>query len=1016
MKKVVSLLLAAALSVGAWSIPVVAHAEGGGWTADEAELARWETFAEGGSATVGLENSTEHTGESGSALKVTVDKDGSAFAGVRADFSAELSEAIGMYEGVVGFSFSLYNGLALPADNSLVVKVGLTNEDWTVTANQTQEKALPSLSETGGSTVSIDFAYLPEGASVGDVKNLVIGVDGSADAELYVYDINVRYSDTQIAEGVRTNVPTANTVGSIAFGAFQYGGAEGTTTKKESVTAADKSKETDGSALHVGIDGSGSYADRIYSVYFPLAGQKGLVSLVNPVAISFWVYNEGVGGGFLFKLGTEITSGIKVFDENNEELTDKENDRNLDYTGFRRYEISCTAEQLNANELEIGVWGGSAETSYYLSAVSFIDIVRPVVGELSLGSVSALNFTNYSTTNSMEKLTGTNADYSHEAGGAYVGISRAEAQDFDVSSIYMQSFAETVSGSGAGNPTAIVFWAYNATMLANGGLMFAFGGTEVTSLTWEDGTGAKGTDRDLNFTGMRKYTVYATAENVAKAEFQIGVWGTGAAEIYFSDFSAFDSSTQTVTASGSRELLATTSVDPFEKIETTAEANLSVKDGALSFSSASEAYMTRSLGGLFSAENTGLTIALKADAAYGPNAVTIALLYDDGSGVSAAYTAASVGFLDTEEHTVTVNIGDMPYYIAAKNVTGVRIGLGKGEEKRAVSLCDITAEKDDSAAAKESYSYVVSDFENASQVSQWGLSKASGTEAVISYSSKAKVGNGALSYRFGNVLYDFGWTEIYFDVESIISANADKDVKGISFWLYNETYIQPGALGFWLKVAQSDNPEFEAMYSSITAEKHTDNNLGFTGWNKIEIPFSADAYTEQNYYEGYDAANPHSFDWTKLKYIKIGFWGTFYDNELGYSCNTVIDDVRLVSAKPLSEDNPTVGYSIDYNLNGGKLPGGAQESYTTGDAFKLPTPTRKGYTFAGWYTDGALTGEPVTEITAEMTGDLTLYAAWTKGGEKKPVGLIVGLSVGGAAVIAAGAVAFVFVRKKKRKS
>ncbi len=425
--------------------------------------------------------------------------------------------------------------------------------------------------------------------------------------------------------------------------------------------------------------------------------------------------------------------------------------------------------------------------------------------------------------------------------------------------------------------------------------------------------------------------------------------------------------------------------------------------------------MTRSLGGLFSAENSGLTVTLKADAAYGPNAVTIALLYDDGSGVSAVFNAASVDFTDTEEHTVTVDIGDMPYYIGPANVTGVRIGLKKGEEKRAFSLCDITAEKDVSAPAKESYSYVVADFENASQISRWGLSKASGTEAVISHTANAKVGNGALSYRFGNVLYDFGWTEIYLDIESIITANTDKDIKGISFWLYNETYIQPGALGFWLKVAQSDNPEFEVIYSSVAAEKNTDNNLGFTGWNKIEIPFSADAYTEQNYYNGYDAANPRSFDWTKLKYIKIGFWGTFYDNELGYSCNTVVDDVRLVSSKPLTGGSSAVGYSIEYHLNGGALPDGARDSYAPGDAFKLPTPTRKGYTFAGWYTDSALMGEPITEITADMTGNLTLYAAWTEG-EKTPVGLIVGLSVGGAVVIAAGAVAVVFARKKKRKS
>ena len=43
----------------------------------------------------------------------------------------------------------------------------------------------------------------------------------------------------------------------------------------------------------------------------------------------------------------------------------------------------------------------------------------------------------------------------------------------------------------------------------------------------------------------------------------------------------------------------------------------------------------------------------------------------------------------------------------------------------------------------------------------------------------------------------------------------------------------------------------------------------------------------------------------------------------------------------------------------------------------LAPATRTGYTFGGWYEDSSFNGEQVTEITADATGNKTLYAKWT---------------------------------------
>ncbi len=67
--------------------------------------------------------------------------------------------------------------------------------------------------------------------------------------------------------------------------------------------------------------------------------------------------------------------------------------------------------------------------------------------------------------------------------------------------------------------------------------------------------------------------------------------------------------------------------------------------------------------------------------------------------------------------------------------------------------------------------------------------------------------------------------------------------------------------------------------------------------------------------------------------------------------------------------------TVTYNANGGSC-GTASEKYT-GTALTLPTPTRDGYWFVGWY-DAATGGNKIGYDGATYTpsGDITLYAHW----------------------------------------
>ena len=71
-----------------------------------------------------------------------------------------------------------------------------------------------------------------------------------------------------------------------------------------------------------------------------------------------------------------------------------------------------------------------------------------------------------------------------------------------------------------------------------------------------------------------------------------------------------------------------------------------------------------------------------------------------------------------------------------------------------------------------------------------------------------------------------------------------------------------------------------------------------------------------------------------------------------------------------------VEYTVTYNANGGTC-GTASATYQ-GTALTLPTPTRTGYTFNGWYT-AASGGEKIGDAGATYIpgASITLYAQWT---------------------------------------
>ena len=81
---------------------------------------------------------------------------------------------------------------------------------------------------------------------------------------------------------------------------------------------------------------------------------------------------------------------------------------------------------------------------------------------------------------------------------------------------------------------------------------------------------------------------------------------------------------------------------------------------------------------------------------------------------------------------------------------------------------------------------------------------------------------------------------------------------------------------------------------------------------------------------------------------------------------------------PILDSTHKVVVQLIFNANTGNTADNRYQYANSGDTVTVPeAPTRSGYTFGGWYDNEALSGDPVTAISADATGDQTYWAKWT---------------------------------------
>jgi len=109
----------------------------------------------------------------------------------------------------------------------------------------------------------------------------------------------------------------------------------------------------------------------------------------------------------------------------------------------------------------------------------------------------------------------------------------------------------------------------------------------------------------------------------------------------------------------------------------------------------------------------------------------------------------------------------------------------------------------------------------------------------------------------------------------------------------------------------------------------------------------------------------------------VGWYTTERTGGTEVTTSTVFNGNKIIWARWASGTKCT--YTITFNANGGTVTPASGTTDTLGRLSSLPTPTRSGYTFDGWYFDTTSTGGTMVATNIGFTSNTTVYARWTAG-------------------------------------
>lgn len=196
-----------------------------------------------------------------------------------------------------------------------------------------------------------------------------------------------------------------------------------------------------------------------------------------------------------------------------------------------------------------------------------------------------------------------------------------------------------------------------------------------------------------------------------------------------------------------------------------------------------------------------------------------------------------------------------------------------------------------------------------------------------------------------------------------------------------------------LQDAEKEGYIFEGWYTDEEYTKQiTEITKGSTGslilhakWRavKYHVAFEGNGADEGSMAALMDKEYRDSYQLPANTYKRAGYEFVGWNTDPDGNGTSYVDEAAVLNLTDV--DGSTVvlfaqwrklTYTITYQLNGGENSAANPTTYDiTTQALPLQNPVRTGYTFEGWYTDEAFSGQ-ITEISQGNVGNITLYAKW----------------------------------------
>ncbi|MGN0466419.1 MAG: InlB B-repeat-containing protein [Lachnospiraceae bacterium] len=232
----------------------------------------------------------------------------------------------------------------------------------------------------------------------------------------------------------------------------------------------------------------------------------------------------------------------------------------------------------------------------------------------------------------------------------------------------------------------------------------------------------------------------------------------------------------------------------------------------------------------------------------------------------------------------------------------------------------------------------------------------------------------------GNKIFYAKWEAISYTITYELNGGTNHKENPASYITSKEVVLKnPTKKGYTFKGWYLD-AEYTKKAESIEKGSTGDKKF-YAKWqiNKYKIVFNKNGGTGTmkemscNYNKEYSLAKN---EFTRTGYEFIG-WATSSTGAVKYKNAQKIKNLSSQNGKVITfyAKWEAIPYTITYELNGGTNHKENPASYITSKEVVLKNPTKKGYTFKGWYLDAEYT-KKAESIEKGSTGDKKFYAKW----------------------------------------